>query len=124
MAETDEVMWVTCASCGNASRKHKVLYEKLVNCYEDPHGSPLYDRYHRLVECMGCEAVKYVISDLDTYLRSHGQDVEEEDFRIYPDAPGRTATRRRATISIDEVTDTGGNDISSRGSVEDVSRDR
>jgi hypothetical protein len=46
---------------------------------------------------MGCEKTKYVISTLDCL----DCDAEEENFIVYPDAPG-TSDRRKPAISIDE----------------------
>src|SRR5260370_38607972 len=105
MSKEENVIWVTCASWGNQNRKHKVLHEKVIHYVEERDGPPLYDMFHRLVECMGCETVKYVTSTLDTQAKAYGEDVDEEDFKVYPDAPGRASSRRLATISNQDSTD-------------------
>ena len=103
MAEKEKVIWVTCSTCGHESRKHQILHEKVVSQLEEKDGPELGREYHRFVECMGCERTKYVISDLDC----QEYDADEENFRVFPDAPG-TAVRRRAAITTDEATDGGG----------------
>lgn len=102
MPEKEKTLWVTCASCGHQSRNHRVLHEK-VKHYEDEDGPPLYDEYHRLVECMGCETIKYVIIALDCYSG------EESDFKVYPDTPGNT--QRRVAAIGNEITDDDGNTL-------------
>lgn len=100
MPEEEKTIWVTCASCGQGNRKHRILHEKVVNFTDEPHGPVISREFHRLVECMGCENIKYVISTLDCQVI----DAEEEDFKVYPDAPG-VVVRRRPAISSDEVMD-------------------
>lgn len=97
MKDKEKTIWVTCASCGQESRKHRILHEKVVNWTDEPYGPTLSKEFHRFVECMGCEGTKYVISTLDC----QGYDAEEENFKVYPDAPG-TVVRRRPAISSDE----------------------
>lgn len=53
-----EPVWATCPRCGGDSKKHVVLFEKLVSQY-DPDGSLEYVDIHQLIECGGCEGVKY-----------------------------------------------------------------
>jgi hypothetical protein len=98
--EKEETIWVTCASCGQAYRKHRILHEKVVELTDEPYGPPISKEFHRFVECMGCENTKYVVSTLDCQV----MDAEEENFKVYPDAPG-IVVRRRPTISSDEVLD-------------------
>lgn len=67
-----------------------MLYER-VQEHPDQDGSPLLAEYHYLVECMGCESIKYVN-------RVHFHDPEINDsVSVYPDAPG-TKLRRPAMI--------------------------
>jgi Domain of unknown function (DUF4145) len=103
MAEKDEPFWVTCASCGQQSRKHQILHEKVIEYTDEPNGATLRKEFHRFVECMGCGTTKYVISDLDC----EQYDAQEENFSVYPDAPGK-GTRRPAAISRDQATDDDG----------------
>lgn len=63
MAEPEQSMWVICATCGG-QKNHRVLYEKNISIYEDePPAPPIGSVHHRLVECMGCETIKYTISN-------------------------------------------------------------
>lgn len=100
MKDKEKTIWVTCASCGQESRNHRILHEKVINWVDGPDGPEISKEFHRFVECMGCESAKYVISTLDL----QDPDAEEENFKIYPDAPG-TVLRRRPAISSDEATD-------------------
>lgn len=93
-----ETIWVTCAACGHQHRKHRILHEKIEHFYDDPDGPPLYKEFHRFVECMGCETVKYVTSKVDLMDQ---YDEGEYNFKVYPDAPG-TIQRRISAIQDDE----------------------
>jgi hypothetical protein len=111
MANSEDVIWVKCASCGNQSRKHKVLCLKVKHLLDGPEGIPETDEFHRFVECMGCESLKYVSSSLDRQAQSHGYEVYEEDFRVYPDAPGTAGNRRLAAISNEDLIDDKGKNL-------------
>lgn len=97
-ANKEQTIWVTCAACGHQHRKHRVLHEKIEKHYEDFDGPPLYTEFHRFVECMGCESVKYVTSKED-FNDPYGRG--EYNFKVYPDAPG-TECRRSAVITEDD----------------------
>lgn len=101
MVETgknEKTIWVTCAACGHQSRKHRILHEKNVHCFDDPDGPPINEEFHRFVECMGCESVKYVSSICDL----QGEyDEGEYDFKVYPDAPGKVQ-KKVGAITDDE----------------------
>jgi hypothetical protein len=99
----EKTIWVPCSNCGHKNRKHRVLYEKVIRILQDPDGPDVSREFHRFVECMGCERIKYVTSTLDLEER----DAVEGNFKVYPDAPG-TAVRRRPAISIGEATGDGG----------------
>ena len=96
MAENKKTIWVMCASCGNKHRNHRVLHEKVKRYADEPYGPVLSIEYHRFVECMGCESLKYVTSTEDPY------EDGEQDFKVYPDAPGHLP-RRAANISADDL---------------------
>lgn len=76
---------VECKDCGGR-RNHWLLFEEFRDVI-DPYGQPCERNYHRLVECKGCESIKYVSSTQD-FRYDHWDDEEEEDIRVYPDAPG------------------------------------
>lgn len=97
-AKKEQTIWVTCAACGHQHRKHRILHEKTEKYYEDYDGPPLYKEFHRFVECMGCESVKYVASKEDF---NDPYDRGEYDFKVYPDSPG-TECRRLAAITEDD----------------------
>jgi len=103
---TDDVQtkWVFCSRCGYESRDHNVLYEKQKDIfqYEQP-CPPDGVEYHRLVECMGCKTIKYVISQSD-YESEGVPPWEETDLKIYPDAPGANQ-QRVPLINQDQATD-------------------
>lgn len=46
MPEKENILRVTCASCGHSITKHRVLHEK-VKHFVEYDGPPLYDEYHR-----------------------------------------------------------------------------
>jgi hypothetical protein len=100
MSEKEKIIWVMCASCGQKSRKHRILHEKVVDYYDELGGPLISKEFHRFVECMGCESTKYVISTLDYRNTDEG----EVGFKVYPDAPG-TNVRRRPAISGEETMD-------------------
>ncbi len=104
MADEEQTRWVFCARCGHESRHHRILYEKAKDIYEDePPCPPDHIEYHRLVECMGCKTIKYVISKGD-YERDDIPPWEqvETDLKIYPDAPG-TSQQRQPAINQDQA---------------------
>jgi hypothetical protein len=98
MVDDEKTIWVVCATCGLDKRNHRVLFEKNIPVYEDePPLPPIGYVHNRLVECMGCETIKYVVSnspygsdDLPPWERA------ETDFQIYPD--GSTVNQRRAAL--------------------------
>ena len=36
MSEKEKTIWVTCASCGEESRKHQILYERVIFVTDEP----------------------------------------------------------------------------------------
>jgi hypothetical protein len=103
MAEEEKTKWVLCASCGQSQRRHRVLYEKNVLIGSEEDQPPEQEEHHRLVECMGCETIKYVISRSDWPAADTPWGDTESEFKIYPDAPGANLQRLPA-ISQDEAT--------------------
>jgi hypothetical protein len=108
MAEEEKIMWVLCATCGHQSRKHRVLYEKKIDISPDSYSIPELIEHHRLVECMGCETIKYVksISDWDAKDLPPWEDVER-DTKVYPDSPGSTQQRKPAISAEDAMDELG-----------------
>lgn len=105
MAGTEETRWVICASCGYKQRSHRVLFEKTNEILDEPYGPPIEQVHHRLVECMGCESIKYVISKSDPHVKDLPPwEYEETDVKVYPDASGANPQRLPA-FSQEEVTD-------------------
>lgn len=49
-ASDNELIWVDCATCGHHARRHRVLFEKEVDIFDDPEGHPIETVYHRLAE--------------------------------------------------------------------------
>src|SRR5260370_42561111 len=103
MPKEEKTMWVECTSCGHHITKHRQLHERANPIYEERDGPVVGKEFHRLVECMGCETIKYVASTFD----ANCHDGEERDIRVYPDAPG-TSQQRPVKISRDESTDDAG----------------
>ena len=89
MGDKDNNQWVTCAECGNRYRNHRVLHEKVKHYAEDIVGEPLYDEYHCLVECMGCETIKYVT--FKVYAEDF--DGEHRELKVYPEATANAMQR-------------------------------
>ena len=90
MAEEDTTKWITCARCGHANRRHRILYEKTVLALEDD--DPV-NEHHSSSECMGCESIKYVVSRSDWTGDDLPWKAQETDFKVYPDAPGSNQER-------------------------------
>jgi hypothetical protein len=103
MAEEEKTKWILCAACGHRNRNHRVLYEKEVAKYGGKLFSPDLIEHHRLVQCMGCDSIKYAISKSDWMGDDVGPGVET-DLKVYPDAPGPTQ-QRLPTINEGEATD-------------------
>jgi Domain of unknown function (DUF4145) len=103
MAEEEKTKWVLCASCGQRQRRHRVLYEKSVLIGSEEDQPPEQEEHHRLVECMGCETIKYVISTSDWPADDSRWGDTESEFKIYPDVPGANL-QRLPGISQDEAT--------------------
>jgi len=105
MADTSEAkktIWVVCESCGYQQRNHRILHQKVKRITENPYcGSVIDIEYHRFVECMGCESLKYVTSSFDP-LEMNPNEREETNFKVYPDAPVEV-TRRKPTIALDDL---------------------
>ncbi|NOY41903.1 MAG: DUF4145 domain-containing protein [Planctomycetes bacterium] len=99
--KTEKTIWVMCASCGHNHRNHRVLHEKVKRYTDEPYGAVMSIEYHRFVECMGCESLKYVTSTQDPLEHDPYED-GERDFKVYSDAPG-TVARRAASISSDDL---------------------
>ncbi|MEZ6056312.1 MAG: DUF4145 domain-containing protein [Planctomycetaceae bacterium] len=99
--QTEKTIWVVCASCGHQHRNHRILHEKVKRYTDDPYGGCVVNiEYHRFVECMGCESLKYVTSSLDPQ-EMDPYEQGERNFKVYPDAPGEL-TRRKPAISFDD----------------------
>lgn len=108
--ETEKTIWVICASCGHQYRNHRILHEKIKTQHDDPFGgAPINVEYHRFVECMGCESLKYVESSRDPS-EMEPYDEYEKNFKVYPDAPGAPG-QRRPTINIEEARDSDGKNL-------------
>ena len=96
MPEGKSEMRVVCAACGDQHRNHRVLHEEVERWCDGP-GEPVHaHKYHRFVQCMGCDSYKYVTCRED-FPAEEPYDNGEYDFKVYPDAPG-TAARRIAGI--------------------------
>jgi hypothetical protein len=106
MAENEKIMWVLCAACGHHNRKHNIIYEKSIELVTAEDEPPDFYEHHRLVQCMGCETIKYVISKSNWLTDPNAPPWEnaEKDFIVYPDAPG-SGRQRPPMISQDEATD-------------------
>jgi len=103
MAEIERTRWVFCAKCGHENRNHRVLYEKSINISEDDPFSITFIEYYRLVECMGCNTIKYATSKADYERKDDLPPWEdgERDLKIYPDAP--EANQRVPAINQDQA---------------------
>ena len=106
MAKEEKTMWVLCASCGHQNRKHRILHEKTVDIFTAEDEPPEYNEHHRLVQCMGCETIKYVISRSDWFIHPEAPPWEnvETDFKVYPDAPGANQQRLPALPKMRRLT--------------------
>jgi hypothetical protein len=103
MPEEENTKWVLCASCGQRRRKHRVLYEKTIAIGGDEDQPPDQNEHHRLVECMGCETIRYVICVSVWYTGEPPPwETPESDFKVYPDAPGANE-KRLPLITLDEA---------------------
>jgi hypothetical protein len=106
MSEEQTTMRVLCAACGHQTRNHNILYEKNLDIYSDENEPPEVIEHHRLVQCLGCETIKYMVSKSDWFTDPEVPPWEnqETDLKIYPAAPGPTE-HRVPMINEDEATD-------------------
>ena len=94
-------MWVRCNACGGKLRKHRILSEHYKSLYDDQGGSETEREYHRIVECMGCEAIKYATCVRDLV------DDEEGDQVVYPDASEQGSRHQLGITKEDTIGDDG-----------------
>src|SRR5687767_3267697 len=103
MAEEEKTKWVICASCGYHQRSHRILYEKSVLIGDED--GPTDELYYRVVQCMGCNSIKYTTSRASYVDTNHApwEDVEI-DTKVYPDAIN-AKTQRVPLINQDAIDD-------------------
>lgn len=77
-----KTVWVPCPACSGANRRHLVLFEKSYGI-GDEYGYE-YDYHHQLLECMGCDSVKYKRYSTSDYYRDQFGRIEELDVNIWP----------------------------------------
>jgi hypothetical protein len=87
-----KTQWVPCNECGGADRKHRILFEK-TNPISSLEEGWQYDEHHQLLECMGCESIRYrryCIGD-----NNSGEYGERElyNIEVFPSAVGNPAIR-------------------------------
>ncbi|MFP5238633.1 MAG: DUF4145 domain-containing protein [Acidobacteriota bacterium] len=86
--------WVMCSSCGGNSKKHTVLHEERKKIYDEDF--VVGEHVHCLIECCGCESVKYLGYKYD---RVSG---EEYGSVVFPDGDG---SWKRWVSSLDNLDD-------------------
>ena len=92
MPEGRETIHVACSSCGSQYNNHRVLHEIVKRWCDGPDEPVHTHEYHRFVQCMGCESLKYVTSKEDLHAE-YPYEGEETDIKVYPDAPGVDSKR-------------------------------
>lgn len=81
--EKTESVSSRCAECGGGYRNHRVLFEQKKS-YDDGDGSWDHDEYHQLIECMGCETIKYRQFSIGPYFNQDRGKCKPYDEHIYP----------------------------------------
>lgn len=84
-------VWIPCTVCGGGNRRHLVLFQKSWGIGDD-YGYD-HDEHHLLLECMGCESIKYKRYSTSEYKRDEFGRIEELDVGIWPN-DGKTQNRR------------------------------
>lgn len=95
MSDSEKTLRVMCAECGHQYRNHRILHEKPLHYCDGPFEPTHLIVYHRFVECMGCDSLKYVTSKQDP-LQDDPEERMEYDFKVYPDAPDVSVLREPA----------------------------
>jgi Domain of unknown function (DUF4145) len=108
MPTAEKEYWVTCASCGNMPRSHKVLYKKVILSYDEPEGMVISRENHRMLECGGCKTIKYAISTEEHY--EFDSPYGDHVVSVYPDEPGK-GNQRLAGIKFDASEDDKGESL-------------
>jgi hypothetical protein len=91
MPEGRKTIRVPCSTCGRHYNNHRVLHEVVKRWCDGPDEPVHTHEYHRFVQCMGCESLKYVTSREDLTVDEHYR--EETDIKVFPDAPGPESKR-------------------------------
>ncbi|MFO0979695.1 MAG: DUF4145 domain-containing protein [Planctomycetaceae bacterium] len=92
MPEGRKSIRVTCSTCGQQYNNHRVLHEVVRRLCDGPDEPAHTHEYHRFVQCMGCESLKYVTSREDLHA-PYPYEGEEADVKVFPDAPGVASKR-------------------------------
>lgn len=85
-------VWEVCSECSNQPRNHRVLFEKRRETYdaERQDGTRI---THLLIQCMGCDAVRYRRSALWIGADADFYGAEEYDIQLFPACARRPHSR-------------------------------
>jgi hypothetical protein len=99
--EPDKTVWVRCKECGNDFRNHRVLFEHK-NTFEDGDGGWSHDICHQLIECMGCECIRYRRYSMSQERTNEYHEHVPHNISVFPDDGGDTLTRSALDFGNDD----------------------
>jgi hypothetical protein len=93
-----ESVWVKCAKCGGQNKRHSVVGEFKVPEYGE-FGESTGTEFHQLIQCGGCECIKYYTYYETLDPRKDYQEVVKLRVGVYPDDPPETKRRKPGTAA-------------------------
>jgi len=92
MGTDEKTVSVRCANCGRGYRVHRVLYEHKKS-FGDPDYGWKHDEFHQLIQCMGCESVRYYRFSIGEEYNPPTHRSEPYDIHVYPQEDLETEKR-------------------------------
>lgn len=102
MTKEERTVRVRCTNCGRGYRNHRILYEQKKS-FGDPDRGWEYDEHHQLIQCMGCDTVKYYRFSIREEFNPPTHRSEPYDIHVYPQDD--LDTEKRAVMDFGEEVD-------------------
>ena len=99
--EIDRTVWVRCKECGNGHRNHRILFEQKKQ-FSDGDDGWSHDEHHQLIECMGCESIRYRLFSMSHDNINDRNELEPYNISVFPNGGGDTSTRAVIDFSDDD----------------------
>lgn len=91
---------VKCKECGNGYRNHRILFEEIksiVDAFDDWH-----NEHHQLVECMGCECIRYRRYSLSNESLDEYNEPIAYNVSVFPSDGSDTSSRETLDFGVDD----------------------